>query len=61
MIYGHWDTRQTPTRTQVRNIEIARADFDRFSADLRSYLKELEAYEADLENAGAPWTRGRKY
>ena len=61
VIYGHWDTRQTPTRTQVRNIEIARADFDRFSADLRSYLKELEAYEADLENAGAPWTRGRKY
>ncbi len=25
--YGHWDTRQTPTETQKRNIEIASKDF----------------------------------
>jgi hypothetical protein len=61
VIYGHWDTRQAPTQTQVRNVEIARSDFEQFRSDLRTYLNEVEAYEGDLEKAGAPWTRGRKF
>jgi len=59
--YGHWGTRQMPTTTQQRNIEIAVTDFDTFKEDLVAYLIALEAYEADLETAGAPYTPGRKF
>lgn len=59
--YGHWSTRQTPTKTYEDNLEIARRDFAQFENDLRAYFQELEVYEAGLEAAGAPYTRGRKY
>jgi photosystem II stability/assembly factor-like uncharacterized protein len=58
--YGHWDTRQTPTETQQRNIEIATKDFAEFKKGLLTYLNDLESYEAALEAAGAPYTKGRK-
>ncbi|MGI9550697.1 MAG: WD40/YVTN/BNR-like repeat-containing protein [Aurantibacter sp.] len=58
---GHWGTRQTPTHTQKRNIEIAQNDFDKFRGDLVTYFKDLTQYEADLEAAGAPYTPGRKF
>jgi photosystem II stability/assembly factor-like uncharacterized protein len=59
--YGHWSTRQDPTATYKRNIEIAEADFSKFRIDLSAYNKVLEAYEAALEVAGAPYTPGRKF
>lgn len=59
--YGHWGTRQNPTVTQVRNIEIAVTDFEKFKGDLGAYLNTLEAYEEALEAAGAPYTPGRKF
>ncbi len=59
--YGHWGTRQMPTATQQRNIEIAVTDFDTFKGDLVAYFNGLEAYEAALETAGAPYTPGRKF
>ncbi|NNF81621.1 MAG: glycosyl hydrolase, partial [Flavobacteriaceae bacterium] len=46
VIYGHWATRQNPTETQKRNIEIARDEFDTFKGDLSIYFNDLEAYEA---------------
>ena len=58
---GHWGTRQTPTDTQKRNIEIAQNGFDKFRGDLVGYLSELSQFEADLEAAGAPYTPGRKF
>ncbi len=58
--YGHWDTRQTPTDTQKQNIEIAANDFVMFKKSLVTYLHDLENYEAALEAAGAPYTKGRK-
>ncbi len=57
---GHWNTRQTPTETQKRNIEIAQDDFGKFRRDLVVYFNDLSEYEATLEVAGAPWTPGRK-
>ena len=59
--YGHWETTQYPTETFKRNIEIAEADFSKFRGDLSAYNKALEAYETALENAGAPYTPGRKF
>ena len=43
-----------------RNIEIAEDDFKNFIVELRSYFSALEAYEVDLEKAGAPYTPNRK-
>jgi hypothetical protein len=58
---GHWDTRQSPTETQRRSLEIAQQGFVELAAELQSLLeKDLPAFEADLEAAGAPWTPGRK-
>ncbi len=57
---GHWNTRQTPTDTHKKNLEIAASAFDSLSEDLNAYLEELAQYEAALEATGAPWTPGRK-
>lgn len=61
VVDGHWGTRQTPTATHRRNLEIARTDFEAFSRDLSAVLDTtLPQLEADLEAAGAPWTPGRR-
>ncbi len=54
---GHWDTRQTPTTTQRRSLEVAAEQFAVVSAALTKILEErLPAFEARLEEAGATWT-----
>ena len=61
VIGGHWGTRQTPTTTQRRNIEIASGDFAGFSQELESLIDtDLAQLEQDLAAAGAPWTPGRR-
>lgn len=61
VVDGHWGTRQTPTATHRRNLEIARTDFEAFRPDLSAVLDTtLPQLEADLEAAGAPWTPGRR-
>ncbi len=61
VVGGHWDTRQTPTATHQRNLEIARADFAGFRTDLSVVLETtLPQLEVALEDAGAPWTPGRR-
>ena len=56
----HWNTRQTPTATHHRTLDIARADFATLRRDLSRLIEtELAQLEADLEAAGAPWTPGR--
>lgn len=57
--WGHWKTTQKPTTTFERNIEIAETEFNQFRKELKAYLEQLTAYEADLENAEAPYTSGR--
>lgn len=60
VVNGHWNTRQTPTETHKRNLEIAAGAFDALRKDLTDYLNELVQFESALEAAGAPWTPGRK-
>jgi hypothetical protein len=61
VVFGHWDTRQEPTATQRRNLEIADDAFGPWLADLRRLVDdEIPGVEAQLEAAGAPWTPGRR-
>jgi hypothetical protein len=58
---GHWNTRQTPTATHRRNVDIAATDFAGLVRDLGALLEgDLAQLESDLEAAGAPWTPGRR-
>ena len=61
IVYSHSETVQNPTDTQKRDIETAQADFNTFRGDLATYFNALEALEAELEAAGAPYTPGRKF
>jgi photosystem II stability/assembly factor-like uncharacterized protein len=57
---GHWSTRQMPTATHRRNLEIAAADFATLKTELATWLEsDLADLAAALEAAGAPWTPGR--
>jgi hypothetical protein len=60
-VMGHWSTRQTPTATHRRNLEIAREDFAAYRQDLTRLVDdELLQVESALEAAGAPWTPGQR-
>jgi hypothetical protein len=60
-VMGHWSTRQMPTATHQRNLEIAREDFAAFRQDLSALVDgDLARLESELEAAGAPWTPGRR-
>jgi photosystem II stability/assembly factor-like uncharacterized protein len=60
-IWGHWETRQTPTATQRRSLKIGEDDFEFFRLDLDVIVNmELPMLEEALETAGAPWTPGRR-
>jgi hypothetical protein len=60
VVYGHWNTRQTPTATHKRLLETAADDLEVFRRELTAFFNDLAKYEAALEAAGAPWTPGRK-
>ena len=61
VIGGHWDTRQLPTATHRRNLDIARDDFAVLRGELTAFIEtDLTQLESDLEAAGAPWTPGRR-
>ena len=56
-VWGHWDTRQMPTATQRRAIEIAEGEFAEVREELTNLIEQqLAQVEAELEAAGAPWT-----
>jgi hypothetical protein len=59
--FGHWDTRQPPTRTQQRDLAEAEAGLARLESDLKSLiLGDVARLEAAFTKAGAPWTPGRR-
>jgi photosystem II stability/assembly factor-like uncharacterized protein len=61
ILAGHWSTRQTPTATQRRSLEIARDGFADLSRDLSAVIADaIPRLEVDLAAAGAPWTPGRR-
>jgi hypothetical protein len=58
---GHWQTRQMPTATQRRNLEIATAGLDALERDLKALITgDLAKLEEAFAAAGAPWTPGRR-
>jgi hypothetical protein len=58
---GHWQTRQMPTATQRRNLEIATAGLDALERDLKALIAgDLAKLEEAFAAAGAPWTPGRR-
>ena len=59
--YGHWQTRQMPTATMRRDLEIAARDFEVIRRQLTTLMeRDLVRLDADLEAAGAPYTPGRR-
>ncbi|WP_425153703.1 WD40/YVTN/BNR-like repeat-containing protein [Candidatus Palauibacter sp.] len=61
VIGGHWDTRQMPTATHRRNLEIGEMDFGAWLAEFEGFMSgDFMRAEAALEAAGAPWTPGRR-
>ncbi|MES1243730.1 MAG: glycosyl hydrolase [Acidobacteriota bacterium] len=58
---GHWQTRQMPTATQRRDLEIAKAGLDELERDLKALIAgDLAKLEEAFAAAGAPWTPGRR-
>jgi hypothetical protein len=58
---GHWETRQMPTVTQRRELEMATAGLDVLERDLKALITgELALLEEAFAAAGAPWTPGRR-
>ncbi|MBX2817278.1 MAG: glycosyl hydrolase [Saprospiraceae bacterium] len=58
---GHWTTHQLPTLTHRASLQTAWLAYEAFREQLLQYDRDLEAFEADLVEAGAPWTPGRKF
>jgi len=59
VVGGHWGTRQAPTETQRRDLEIAAEAYADFRPELQALADRVETLEEELEAAGAPWTPGR--
>jgi photosystem II stability/assembly factor-like uncharacterized protein len=58
---GHWQTRQMPTATQRRDLEIAMAGLDALESGLKALIAgDLAKLEEAFTAAGAPWTPGRR-
>lgn len=59
--FGHWQTRQMPTATQRRDLEIATAGLDALERDLKALVAgDLAQLEEAFVAAGAPWLPGRR-
>lgn len=58
---GHFETRQMPTETQRRDLEVAEKELAGVEKDLAVLIDgELAEIEAAFAAAGAPWTPGRR-
>jgi hypothetical protein len=56
----HCQTRQMPTATQRRSLELAKAGLDALERDLKALIAgDLAKLEEAFAAAGAPWSPGR--
>jgi hypothetical protein len=56
-----WNTTSAPTGTQREQYRFAGEAFERVLPELRALVEEdIPAFEARLDDAGAPWTPGRR-
>ncbi len=61
IVFGHWNSRGGPTATHRRELEIAAEAYEQLAPRLRDLIEsELPDIERALEQAGAPWTPGRR-
>ena len=60
VLYGLSETSLPPTQTHRTNVTLARQGFDQFKVSLQDFWSELETYETQVQQAGAPYTPGRK-
>jgi photosystem II stability/assembly factor-like uncharacterized protein len=59
IVGSQWDTTSAPTQTKKDGYEWAADAFAKELARLRALASDLDAFENQLEAAGAPWTPGR--
>jgi photosystem II stability/assembly factor-like uncharacterized protein len=60
IVYGHWSATCAPTKTHLKNFEIASREFAEVHDELKKLIEvDLESLEKKLDEAGAPWTPGR--
>ena len=61
IVRGHWSSTSAPTATHRKNYEIAAEEFSAVLDELRALVEiQLVALEERLEEAGVPWTPGRR-
>jgi hypothetical protein len=59
VVQSQWDTTSAPTQTMKNGYEWAADAFAIQLGRLKAFAADLEAFEDQLESAGAPWTPGR--
>jgi len=59
IVQSQWDTTSAPTQTMKDGYEWAADAFAKELGRLKALASDLEAFENQLESAGAPWTPGR--
>ena len=59
-IYGHAETTQAPTGTQQSDLKLARDGFQDYLSSISSFFKKVSELETALQEAGGPYTPGRK-
>jgi photosystem II stability/assembly factor-like uncharacterized protein len=59
VVQSQWDTTSAPTQTMKNGYEWAADAFAIQLGRLKAFAADLEAFESQLEAAGAPWTPGR--
>ena len=59
IVGSHWDTTSAPTQTEKDGYEWAATAFSTELGKLKSFASDLDAFESQLEAAGAQWTPGR--
>jgi hypothetical protein len=61
VVGGHWSTTNLPTQTNRQQLALVVEQFGKLHPTLKKLLSEdLPALEQKLEDAGAPWTPGRR-
>jgi hypothetical protein len=61
VVFGHWESRQMPTATMRRDLDLAKSALEILSRELSALAEgDLARLGADLSAAGAPWTPGRR-
>ncbi|MBS0000974.1 MAG: glycosyl hydrolase [Cyclobacteriaceae bacterium] len=60
IVSGLWASTSAPTGTQKNSLEVVRKELSTVYENIREIVEEdMVRLEADLEEAGAPWTPGR--